>query len=37
MKDKSKVRQLFVQFYNMVQTQYGKGIKRLRSDNKENL
>ena len=33
MKDKSEVFQLFVQFYNMIQTQFGKTIKRLRSNN----
>ena len=33
MKEKSEVFQLFVQFYRMVQTQFGKSIKCLRSDN----
>lgn len=33
MKDKSKVFSLFFKFYHMVQTQFGKPIKRLRSDN----
>ncbi|KAK2414409.1 myosin-16 [Trifolium repens] len=33
MNTKSEVPQLFIQFYNMVKTQFGKGIKRLRSDN----
>ena len=33
MKDKSDVYQLFVQFYNMIQTQFSKTIKRLLSDN----
>jgi transposase InsO family protein len=33
MNNKSEVPQLFIQFYNMVQTQFGKRIKRIRSDN----
>ena len=33
MKNKSKVPKIFISFYNMVQTQFGKGIKRIRSDN----
>lgn len=33
MKDKSEVYQLFVNFFQMVKTQFGKPIKRLRSDN----
>lgn len=33
MNTKSEVPQIFIQFYNMVQTQFGKGIKRIRSDN----
>ncbi|KAL2320148.1 hypothetical protein Fmac_029117 [Flemingia macrophylla] len=33
MKDKSEVFHLFVNFYRMVQTQFGSLIKRLRSDN----
>ena len=33
MKDKAEVAQLFQNFYRMVQTQFGKTIKRLRSDN----
>ena len=33
MKDKSEVFHLFVNFYRMIQTQFGSPIKRLRSDN----
>jgi hypothetical protein len=33
MNNKSEVPQLFIQFYNMVQTQFGKRIKRIHSDN----
>ena len=33
MKDKSEVFQLFVNFFHMVRTQFGKPIKRIRSDN----
>ena len=33
MKDKSEVFQLFESFYSMVHTQFGRRIKRLRSDN----
>ena len=33
MKDKLEVFQLFVQFYNTIQTQFGKTIKRLHFDN----
>ena len=33
MKDKSEVPEIFISFYNMVQTQFDKGIKRIRSDN----
>src|ERR1051325_1789273 len=35
MKDKSEVCQLFVNFFQMVKTQFGKPIKRLQSDNGE--
>jgi transposase InsO family protein len=35
MNNKSEVPQLFIQFYNLVQTQFGKGIKRIRSDNRK--
>jgi len=33
MNNKSEVPQLFIQFYNMVRTQFEKGIKRIHSDN----
>jgi len=33
MKDKSEVFQLFVNFYRIIQTQFGSPIKKLRSDN----
>jgi len=33
MKDKSEVFQLFVNFYHIIQTQFGSLIKRLCSDN----
>ena len=33
MNTKSEVPQLFIRFYNMVKTQFGKCIKRFRSDN----
>jgi len=33
MKDKSEVFQLFVNFYHIIQTQFGSPIKRLHFDN----